>query len=703
MATTMFKDTTHTVFGLIEDIKSGEVALPDIQRPFVWTASKVRELIDSMYKGFPVGYLLFWDTGAEVGARQIGVESKERAPRLLIVDGQQRLTSLYVVITGAEIIREDYSQGRIRIAFRPSDSTFAVTDAAIERDPEFIPDISKIWVSGERKNEVRAFKKRLREKREFSQSESDELEEAIDRLHDIRDYPFKAVELNSSVDEELVAEVFVRINSAGVTLNQADFILTLMSVFWEKGRRDLEEFARNCKQPTLSQASPFNWYIQPTPAQMLRVTVGLAFRRAVLKHVYSLLRGKDVDTGKSIPERRDAQFAIMQKAHDKVLDITNWHEFLQCLERGGFRGSKMISSDNALLFSYALWLIGRVEYGVPLDKLREAIARWFFMAHTTARYSGAFESAFEQDVARLSDVAAGDANGFISILSKVVDDAFTSDYWEITLPNELATSASKSPALLSYIAALNILDADSLLSTGKVRSRLDPAITAKKGIERHHIFPRAYLSSVLKVQDKREINQIANMALVEWADNIAISDDAPTKYWPEQLESKKLDPQRLQKQMYWHALPEGWESMPYQEFLEARRRLMGGVVRDAFALLREQSYAPEYPTVNPTALMEAKKARPTGLGVSISDLLDADIVQVGATLSPANDRDGTVVATILPDGKVALNDEVFSSLSGAAYAATGIETNGWFYWAAETLDGRFTMAALRELYADRKL
>lgn len=703
MATTMFKDTTHTVFGLIEDIKSGEVALPDIQRPFVWSASKVRELIDSMYKGFPVGYLLFWDTGAEVGARQIGVETKERAPRLLIVDGQQRLTSLYVVITGAEIIREDYSRGRIRIAFRPMDSTFAVTDAAIERDPEFIPDVSTVWVRGERKNVVRAFIRRLKEKRALSEQEEDALEEAIDRLHDIRDYPFKAVELNSSVDEELVAEVFVRINSAGVTLNQADFILTLMSVFWEKGRRDLEEFARDCKQPTISQASPFNWYIQPTPAQMLRVTVGLAFRRAVLRHVYSLLRGKDVDTGKSIPERRDAQFAIMQKAHDKVLDITNWHEFLQCLERAGFRGSKMISSDNALLFSYALWLIGRVEYGVPLDKLREVIARWFFMAHTTARYSGAFESAFEQDVARLSDVAAGDANGFISILSKVVDDTFTADYWNITLPNELATSASKSPALLSYIAALNILDADSLLSTGKVRSRLDPAITAKKGIERHHIFPRAYLSSVLKVQDKREINQIANMALVEWADNIAISDDAPTKYWPEQLEDKKLDPKRLEKQMYWHALPEGWESMPYQEFLEARRRLMGGVVRDAFAVLREQGYEPEYPAVNPAALLEAKKVRPSGVSVSISDLLDADIVQVGTSLTPAKNDDGTVIATLLPDGKVALNDEVFSSLSGAAYSATGIETNGWFYWAADTPDGRFTMAALRELFAERNL
>lgn len=703
MATTMFKDTTHTVFGLIEDIKSGEVALPDIQRPFVWSASKVRELIDSMYKGFPVGYLLFWDTGAEVGARQIGVETKERAPRLLIVDGQQRLTSLYVVITGAEIIREDYSQGRIRIAFRPSDSTFAVTDAAIERDPEFIPDVSKIWVSGERKNEVRAFKKRLREKREFSQSEADELEEAIDRLHDIRDYPFKAVELNSSVDEELVAEVFVRINSAGVTLNQADFILTLMSVFWEKGRRDLEEFARNCKQPTLSQASPFNWYIQPTPAQMLRVTVGLAFRRAVLKHVYSLLRGKDVDTGKSIPERRDAQFAVMQKAHDKVLDITNWHEFLQCLERAGFRGSKMISSDNALLFSYSLWLIGRVEYGVPLDKLREVIARWFFMAHTTARYSGAFESAFEQDVARLSDVPLGDATGFISILSKVVDDTFTADYWNITLPNELATSASKSPALLAYIAALNILDADSLLSTGKVRSRLDPAITAKKGIERHHIFPRAYLASVLKVQDKRDINQIANMALVEWADNIAISDDAPSKYWPEQLEDKQMAPKRLEKQMYWHALPEGWESMPYQEFLEARRRLMGGVVRDAFALLQEQGYEPEYPAVSPAAFLEARKVGTSGASVSISDLLDADIVQVGTSLTPVKNNDGTVVATILPGGKIALNDEIFSSLSGAAFSVSETAGNGWVYWAAETPDGRFTMAALRELFAERNL
>ena len=148
MATTLFRDTTYSTYGLIESIKRGAVALPDIQRPFVWPASKVRDLLDSMYKGFPVGYLLFWETGADPGARQIGVGDKQAVPALLIVDGQQRLTSLYAVMTGSKIVRQDYTEARIRIAFRPTDATFAVADAAIEKDPEFIADVSELWVSG---------------------------------------------------------------------------------------------------------------------------------------------------------------------------------------------------------------------------------------------------------------------------------------------------------------------------------------------------------------------------------------------------------------------------------------------------------------------------------------------------------------------------------------------------------------------------
>ena len=86
-----------------------------------------------MYKGFPVGFLMFWETGAEAGARQIGVDAKQKVPRMLVVDGQQRLTSLYTVMTGSKVVRDDYSEGRVRIAFRPADAMFAVADAATDR------------------------------------------------------------------------------------------------------------------------------------------------------------------------------------------------------------------------------------------------------------------------------------------------------------------------------------------------------------------------------------------------------------------------------------------------------------------------------------------------------------------------------------------------------------------------------------------
>jgi hypothetical protein len=700
VATTLFKDTTYSVFGLVEDIRKGDVALPDIQRPFVWPATKVRDLLDSMYKGFPVGYLLFWETGADVGARQIGTESKEKAPRLLIVDGQQRLTSLFAVMTGAPIVRADYTEGRIRIAFRPSDATFAVTDVAIERDPEFITDISRIWVPGERKNEVRAFLKRLGGKRDLSEPEKDALEESIDRVHDLRDYPFKAVELGSTVDEEQVAEVFVRINSEGVTLNQADFILTLMSVFWEKGRRELEEFARGCKTPTKSTASPFNWYIEPSPAQMLRVSVALAFRRAVLKHVYTLLRGKDIETGKVDPGKRDAQFAILQKAHDKVLDLTNWHEFLHCLERAGYRGSKMVSSDNTLLFSYALWLIGRVDHNVPLDQLREVIARWFFMAHMTGRYSGAFESRFEQDASRIRDLAPGDADGFVATLSKVIDDTLTPDYWAITLPNDLATSASKSPALLAYIAALNILDADALLSTEKVRVRLDPVLTAKKGIERHHLFPKAYLKNHLGITDGKEVNQIANMALVVWSDNISISDEAPATYWPHQVAKKGLPADLLARQEYLHALPEGWRHMDFQDFLARRRTMMGRVVKEAYERLRETSYAPSYPvpgTAQPSTGVTPTAGPGVGDYITLADLMASEVLEEGTILVGHVD-DGEVQATLLADGLIEVDGEVYDTPSGAGRAAKGVGVNGWWWWHASTDEGLVRLSQIRAAF-----
>jgi Protein of unknown function DUF262 len=187
MSATLFKEVSYSLAKLIQDIEMGEIGLPDIQRPFIWPNTKVRDLFDSMYKGFPVGYLLFWANVMANGYRQIGADSKQKIPRLLIVDGQQRLTSLYAVLKGIPVIRENYRTEQIYIAFRPRDQSFEVTDAAIRRDPEFIPDISQLWSGGtSRRRVVRDFFERLRSYRLLDEDEEDLLSEAIDRLYDLQ-------------------------------------------------------------------------------------------------------------------------------------------------------------------------------------------------------------------------------------------------------------------------------------------------------------------------------------------------------------------------------------------------------------------------------------------------------------------------------------------------------------------------------------
>ncbi len=144
MAGTLFKEITYSLNKLIEDIEMGEIGLPELQRPFVWPNTKVRDLFDSMYRGYPVGYLLFWANGLPENHRQIGINTKQSVPRLLIVDGQQRLTSLFAVLKGIPVTREDFKKENIRIAFRPKDERFEVADAAILRDAEWIYDISQL-------------------------------------------------------------------------------------------------------------------------------------------------------------------------------------------------------------------------------------------------------------------------------------------------------------------------------------------------------------------------------------------------------------------------------------------------------------------------------------------------------------------------------------------------------------------------------
>jgi hypothetical protein len=530
MSATLFKEVNYSLAKLIQDIEFGEIGLPEIQRPFVWSNTKVRDLFDSMYKGFPVGYLLFWANGLENGHRQIGTDAKQRVPQLLIVDGQQRLTSLFAVLKGISVVREDYKTERISIAFRPKDQKFEVADAAIRRDPEFIQDISTLWSSTTDIFELTDhYVEGLRASRQVSSEELRSIRQAISNLYNLQSYPFTALELSPTVNEEQVAEVFVRINSKGTSLNQADFILTLMSVFWDTGRSKLEQFCRDARTPSIGTPSPFNYFFEPDPDQLLRVSVGLGFRRARLQHVYSILRGKDLGTGEFSDQRRETQFAVLKDAQSYVLNLVNWHEFFKVLVRAGYRRANMITSHVSLLYAYTFFLLGKREYGVDGYILRNVIARWFFMTALTGRYTGNPETIMEQDLARLREVR--DAEGFVAILDHIIADTLTKDYWEIALPNELATSSAQSPAQFSYFAALNLLDARVLFSKMKVSQLLDPALHSNKSsIERHHLFPKAYLKT-LGITEPRDTNQIANYALVEWSDNISIADSSPAEYF----------------------------------------------------------------------------------------------------------------------------------------------------------------------------
>ena len=579
MKTTLFKEVGWSLSALIDNIDMGIIGLPDIQRPFVWNPAKVRDLFDSMYKGFPVGYLLFWENGLENGHKQIGVDKKQEVPNLLIIDGQQRLTALYSVMKNVPIVRQDYTQQKIMISFRPKDQVFSVTDAAIIKDPECIADISVIWSDDLGLHFfIVEFIEKLRQNREVSKEEEKQIAETINQLYNLRGYPFTALQLSRTINEEQVSEVFVRINSKGVTLNQADFILTLMSVFWDEGRKQLEEFCRTARQPSIGKASSFNYFIQPAPDQLLRVSVGLGFRRARLQHVYSILRGKDLETEQFSDEKRNEQFDVLKNAQAEVLDLQNWSEFFKVLLQAGFHGSSMISSQAALLYAYVIFLVGKKGFLLGAHDLRNIIARWFFMSSLTARYSSSAETTMEADLARLRSIKNGD--DFIRILDQIIFDTLTEDFWNITLPNSLATSSARSPSLFAYYAALNLLDAQVLFSQMKVSKLIDPALKAKKSaIERHHLFPKNYLKK-LDITGLRDTNQIANYALVEWTDNIDISDEAPSKYLPRYL--KRLDDRERKRMYYWHALPEGWENMEYEDFLISRRKSIANVIRDGF-------------------------------------------------------------------------------------------------------------------------
>jgi len=679
----LFKPVPWTIQNLVAAVQSGSLRLPDIQRPFVWEKVKVRDLVDSIYRGFPVGELMFWNVPGDEDTKSIGTESKTQTAKAKIVDGQQRLTSLYVVLTGEPVVDDDYRKERIRIAFNPLLERFDVSNAALEKSPDWIPDISTVFASPLKAR--KAYLERYASAHELDDDTQYRIEEVFHRLHGLRDFTFTVVELQPTVDREQVAEIFVRINSEGVSLTQADFILTWLSVFWDEGRDELETFSRNSRlsPDTVTELTgvrttwtPKNHYIAADPGKMLRVIVALGQNRGRLRNAYNALRGRDPRTGVVIPENRARELELIKAAQDHALKAVNWDDFFRVLARAGFRSKKMITSDNTVLFTYALWLIGLTRFKVDRTTLRDLMARWFFMSQTTGRYTNSPETQVEEDLARFVDVVDGDSAGFVDVLHQVIETVMTNDYWSIRLPDDFITSStSASPAYQGYLAALNVLDADLFALNGKVKDWMDPSAATMKDVEGHHLFPRAYLEAI-GVKTTKRINQVANFAPTDWITNNLITDRSPKEYWPDLVASRKLTGKTLENQMFWHALPADWETLSYDEFLAMRRLLMARVTREGFRKLSDPNYEPDLATVAPAAPIEET------LSVSLSELVAAGLLKVGDLLTPS-DSEKTSVAEVTEDGLISLDGHTFDTPRRAAKAAGDENSDGWDYWIVE--------------------
>ncbi len=691
----IFKTVSWAVDQLVNGIEQGTIQLPDLQRPFVWPATKVRDLFDSMYHGYPVGELMFWDDPSTHSSRVIGGNAGLGVSHQ-IIDGQQRMTSLFASIKGQPVRNSNYAIKRIRIAFSPFMERFEVSTPALEKSSQWIPDISEYFDSPKRAE--RAFVKRYEAANgELTEEQIDRLDHVFEQLSDLKKYTFNVVHIDGDVDKSLVADVFVRINSEGVRLRASDYILTWLSVFWPEGREQIEDFARSSRITPQRASEIAGEYVDWTPinpffavetSHLVRAMIAVGQGRARLQDAYTALQARDPQTGYVNRERLNQQLESLRDALPVVTNRINWTEFIRSLQLAGFRSQRNITSTMNLVASYVVFLLGRTRFKVDFTRLREVIARWIFMSQLTGRYTGSSESQLAKDLSLLDTVEDGDADGFVRTLDAVINSELTPDFWRFGLPQELAYSnPSLSPYYQCYLAALNILEARMFMLDMPVSQWMDPSIPKIKGLETHHLFPRSYLREVLGIDDIKRVNQIANYAPTDWTTNIAISDTGPATYWPALLAERQFTQEQLRKQMYWHALPEGWHEMEYDQFLSRRRELMAQVTQAGFDKLRGGAGAGPL-----TTDFAAIGASSTGL----AELLDAGLLKPGDMLDPV-DPDWVEDVVVSDDATLVIDGQhVFDDLDDAARFLDVHNISGLEFWALEVDGGLTPLTELAE-------
>ena len=597
---TLMQYSVSAILGLIE---AGQFVIPEIQRPFVWKRSQVRDLIDSLYNGYPTGYIITW--------KNPDVQTKDgtvAGGKHVLIDGQQRITALMAAISGLEVLDEDFNKGRIKIAFNPlsedSTKTFAVQDASHLKDKKWIPDISEVFKTD--------FKQRVFENDYAKNNDGvdlDELSETILKLKGIANRQIGVIELEHSLDIDEVTEIFIRINSKGTPLSQSDFVMSKMAADTVHGgntlRKVVDYFCHLAVKPDFYPqmlkdtefektefASKIKWLAKdnediydPDYGDMLRVAFMYSFNRGRLADLVSLLSGRDFET-------REFRDEIVEDSYNKLKDGIlnfvneyNFEQFVLAIKGAGFKSNKLLNSQMTLDFAYMLYLKLHDDPNVHQGQIKRLVQKWFVLSTLTGRYVGSPESVMSRDIRLIVE------KGFRQFALEAEASALSDTFWQVTLPQNLETTSVNSPAFNVFLAAQDYLKSSSMLMKGTMISDL---ITISGDV--HHIFPKAYLKKN-GIDNKGRYNQVANYTYLDTQVNKAISDDAPCEYFGlilEQCRTQDLqignitNENELMTNLAENAIPGDVITMDvtdYDKFLEKRRLLMAEMIERYYKAL----------------------------------------------------------------------------------------------------------------------
>src|SRR5262245_24736598 len=598
MSTQRYSVTPHPIETLLTWVKSGEIAIPEIQRPFVWEATKVRNLLDSLYQGYPVGYLIAW--------RNPTVKLKDgtsSAGKRILIDGQQRVTALMAALLGREVLTRDYETVRIRIAFHPQEERFEVANPAIRKDVVWIEDVAEVFAPEASLTEVTdtyTEKNPAADRKRISR--------VLEKLRKIINNHVGVIELADDLDIETVTEIFIRVNSAGTELSQADFAMSKIAVNETYGgnllRKAIDYFchlavapeflARIEKGDKVFAASEFlpqmRWLkdvnddiYDPTYTDMLRVAFTSEFGRGKLQDLVALLWGRNFATKQFEEAIAEDSFGKLKKGILAFINKTHFDRITMILRSAGFVTNDLIGGRNAVNFAYILYLRGRAE-GMAAADLERLVRRWYAMSVLRGRYTGSPETAFDFDIRQVEE------RGLANYADAVIENELPASFWTGMLPQLMDTSSSNSPYFLAYQAAQVKLGDKGFLS--RDITVLDLLMNRS---DVHHVYPKKHLKSQGLARGR--YNQIGNFVLAQSEINIAIADKPPEKYFAdlgEQVNGGKkkyggiTDEADLRANLRASCIPETLldGTVPaYSEFLEERRKLMALKIKMWFEAL----------------------------------------------------------------------------------------------------------------------